>query len=541
MSNIKRVFKRKGKPFYSLGGQSKNSSGYNEVESEAAFKVVKLLHGNTLEIPIYWNQVESEEGNFDFTTVDMLLASARRNKVNLILLWFATWKNGTMDYTPTWVKTNPQRFKRVMSPTGKTIWVLSSHCQANFEADAKAFVALCNHLKLKDDAEGTVIALQVENEPGILGSDRDYGIEAQTMFDSPAPNELVAFMKAVGKGRVYDLWQQAGGKTSGTWAELFGWSAGELMSAWSIANYIDRVAEAGKATYDIPMYINAWQMEHRWHNPGEDYPSGGAVRRVLDIYKWFTPHIDLIAPDIYIGDSKGYESICASYSRTDNPFFVPESGSSIVSDGIMFRAIAEYNAIGYHVFGIEHILDENGSVRPRFQKLVDNFRCVAAMIPLLLEYQGTGKIQSIFQEEGMLSQLLDFDGYQGLIQFDDGLQPRISPTDWRHHPKQMMTREDTPIEHGRGLVIQASRNEFYLVGANCRLFLRPKLSPDRTLDVSFVSTYLLSRLGQYLNVDEGHFDQKGKFVVDRQRNGDETDYGLWVEPDIGVLRVIMYD
>ena len=40
-------------------------------------------------------------------------------------------------------------------------------------------------------------------------------------------------------------------------------------------------------------------------------------------------------------------------------------------------------------------------------------------------------------------------------------------------------------------------------------------------------------------VDEGHFDKNGKFVADRVRNGDEVWHrGLWVESDIGVLRVI---
>ena len=106
-----------------------------------------------------------------------------------------------MDYVPAWVKTNPQRFKRIISPTGDDLWDLSSHCPANFEADKKAFTALCKYLKAKDSAEHTVIGIQVENESGIIGSDRDYGPEAQAMFDSPVPAKLLSSMKAAGKGR----------------------------------------------------------------------------------------------------------------------------------------------------------------------------------------------------------------------------------------------------------------------------------------------------------------------------------------------------
>jgi len=93
-----------------------------------------------------------------------------------------------------WVKSNPQRFKRVTSSTGNPMWVLSSHCQANLQADINAFTALCKHLKNKD-VDRTVISIQVENEPGIYGSDRDYGTEAQAAYDSPVPAGLVTAMK----------------------------------------------------------------------------------------------------------------------------------------------------------------------------------------------------------------------------------------------------------------------------------------------------------------------------------------------------------
>jgi len=94
-----------------------------------------------------------------------------------------------------------------------------------------------------------------KTNPGILGSDRDYGPEAQAVFDSPVPAKLVSSMKKAGKGSVYDIWQKAGGKESGNWTDLFGWSAGEFMSAWSVASYIDKVAEVGRAVYEIPMYM----------------------------------------------------------------------------------------------------------------------------------------------------------------------------------------------------------------------------------------------------------------------------------------------
>jgi beta-galactosidase GanA len=92
MTAIKRVFMVDGKPFFPLGGQSSTSSAYNSNEIEPAFQAVKLLHGNTLLTDVYWEHIEPEEGKFDFSMVDDLLASARRHGLKLILLWFATWK-----------------------------------------------------------------------------------------------------------------------------------------------------------------------------------------------------------------------------------------------------------------------------------------------------------------------------------------------------------------------------------------------------------------------------------------------------------------
>jgi len=52
MSDIKRVFRVDGKPFFPLGGQIHNSSGYNLAEMETAFKALELMDANAVEVPV---------------------------------------------------------------------------------------------------------------------------------------------------------------------------------------------------------------------------------------------------------------------------------------------------------------------------------------------------------------------------------------------------------------------------------------------------------------------------------------------------------
>src|SRR5665811_1229108 len=176
-------------PFLILGGQAHNSSGWPGMLPQV-WSAVKTMHANTLEVPIYWEQIEPQPGKFDFSLVDTLLKQGREHKVHLVLLWFATWKNGSSHYMPEWMKREPSKYPNITGRNGQPVDSPSPHTQAAMEADAKAFAAVMGHLK-KSDPQHTVIMVQVENEPGAWGSVRDYSADAQKLFEGQVSAELL--------------------------------------------------------------------------------------------------------------------------------------------------------------------------------------------------------------------------------------------------------------------------------------------------------------------------------------------------------------
>src|ERR1017187_4649965 len=92
-----------GKPFILLGGQVGNFSAFPEI-MERSWGRFKAMNLNTIEYPVYWNVIEPEEGKFDFRGFDQILHGVRSQGLRADLLWFGTWKNGAMDWTPDWVK-----------------------------------------------------------------------------------------------------------------------------------------------------------------------------------------------------------------------------------------------------------------------------------------------------------------------------------------------------------------------------------------------------------------------------------------------------
>jgi beta-galactosidase GanA len=88
-----------GAPYLILGAQVNNSSAWPAMLPKV-WPAMEALHVNTVEIPVYWEQFEPRQGQFDTTLVDTLLQQAREHHVRLVLLWFGTWKNGSGHYQP---------------------------------------------------------------------------------------------------------------------------------------------------------------------------------------------------------------------------------------------------------------------------------------------------------------------------------------------------------------------------------------------------------------------------------------------------------
>jgi len=525
-----------GKPFFALGAQAHNASGYAMKDLDRAFEAVQFFGGNSLAIPVYWEQVEPVEGEYDCTMVTEIIERARKEGLKIVFLWFGTWKNGTMKYAPVWVKKNKARFPRVTLPSGFDTTVLSAHGMETRAADSRAFAQVMAAVKAADPEQDTVLGMQVENEPGIMGGAiRDWSELGNAAMAEAVPEGLVEFIRARGCGDLYDIWQANGAKVGADWDTTFGDHGSECMNAYATASYINAVVEAGKAVYDIFMYTNVWLDNQGWNVPGFNYPSGGAVARTLDIWKYAGPALDLIAPDIYHPDKEEYERAMRIYDRDDNALYIPESAC----DGEynirgIFHAIADHNSIGHHVFGVETMVDNDGYLRDAMIPMVKSLSMVNDILPLILKYQGTGRIHAITQNEGQTHGYYEFGDWMCQVEFGkrtDG---------WNQMDYLHLDDVGEPGDCGRGLIIQVADNEFYLVGDGLRLFFHRKVHGGH-LSPILTTEFLLQRSVNYATLTEGYFDEDDNYVIERYRSGDENDFGVWTCYDVGVIHFELTD
>ena len=473
-----------GKPFIILGGQVNNDGAFPD-RMERAWPKLKAMNANAVEYPVYWNEIEREEGKFEFRDFDQILHRARAQGLRVVMLWFGTWKNGAMDWAPNWVKSDLTRFPRVLDSGGKPIRVLSPHFRATLEADKKAYVAMMTHLRQVDEADRTVILMQVENEPGLFGSIRDYSPEATKLFNGPVPAALVAALK----------------KKPGNWTEVFGSRlAEESFTACYLSSYINEIAKAGKEVYPLATYVNAWQGGEdtadafdSFDRAGESYPSGGPVSHMLDLWKANAPDIDVLSADTSVQPLVNFRMINARYVRPDNPYWSPEAGRTMSGARTFFYALAEYSTIGFGAYGVDS--GAGPELADRFVDLGADFRLVNATMPVILDLQASGKLKAAIADDVIRGKNLIFDRYHLLVRFLAAANSFTQPPMLPPTPQSpvSVSPPQVPTPAARVLVGELGPDEFLIMGFDAAVDIRPTVGSGFTA-------------AQFLQVEEGVYE-----------------------------------
>ena len=517
-----------GRPALLLGGQLHNSSPSSPAYMQPVWDRLAVAGIRTVIGSASWTHVEPVEGTFDFTTVDEQIVQARSRGMRLVLIWFGAFKNAASTYAPPWVRGDVRRFPRAEVHSEKKVAftyegampkpVLSVLNPELLDADRRAFVRFMEHLA-GADPEHVVVMVQVENEMGILRDSRDRSAAAEAMWSSPVPDALIEYLGSHERDLRPELaavWARQGKRRSGTWSTVFGddWQADEVFMAWGFASYCGALAAAGKEAKPLPMYANAWLGPQPGQPHAGDYPSGGPVGRVIDVWKAAAPSLDLVAPDIYVDDAK---PVLRDYDRPDNPVFVPESRFAV---GRMFWALGHHRALGFSVFGVDH-------ARPDGQ-LARACAVLGEMEDVVTAAQAEGRIAGVLLDEGETEHRFTLGGYDvvarnarallGRMLLDAGVgeppAPPPPPSETDGSPHGPSPADARPF----GLVIAEAQDQFLLVGQGVGLDF------SRGADLVEIDA-----------VEEGRFEA-GRWVAGRSLNGDERLFLLPFD-GIGAVRI----
>jgi hypothetical protein len=391
--------------------------------------------------------------------------------------------------------------------------MLSAFSESNWRTDARAFAALMRHLR-QTDRRHTVIMVQVENEIGMIPEARDHSARADVAFAQQVPAELLDYLqahKATLIPEFREVWEKAGGKISGSWEEVFGPGRGtaEIFTAWWLARYTERVAASGKAENPLPMYLNAALIRSHFQ-PG-DYPSGGPLPHLMDVWRAGAPHVDFLSPDIYFPN---FTEWCDKYHRSGNPLFIPEALRDTANP---FYAFGQDDALGFSPFGIDDppaMSGANEMMMPR-PRLEDCYAVLSQLAPLILENQGKGTMAGVLLDETNQAQKIRLGRYVLNISHDYIWNGSRDP-----HP--------SPWPRFGGLVIALGPDEFLVAGCG--------------LIVTFTADSPGDPLAGIQSIEEGSFIH-GRWVAGRRMNGDEDHQGRHlrlIPGEVGIQRVKLY-
>jgi hypothetical protein len=497
-----------GAPFLIRGGELENSTASSRAFLRPLWPRFAAMHFNTLLAPVYWELIEPQEGRFDFSGVDGLIADARAHNLRLVLLWFGSWKNSMSSYVPAWVKRDRKRFPHVVRSDGGSEEILTAFGADNLAADARAFAALMSHLRRTDARRRTVIMVQVENEVGMIPEAREHGKAADAAFLAPVPKALTDYLAAHRDTLapvLRNAWQVRGFKTDASWPDTFGEgpATDEFFNAWFQARYTGDVAARGKAIYPLPLFVNA-ALIRPGRMPGQ-YPSGGPLPQVFDIWRAAAPALDFLAPDLYFPN---FAEWAEKYAKPGAAFFIPETGrvngSEMAANALY--AFGKLRAAGFSPYAPEYLAPDDAKA------IGKAYDIVGQLTPLILSRQGTDEIAGIHPPVAfdggadLAPQTVTLGDYRFSVRF--GEPP---PTAIGAPPPP-----EAPGAHG-GLILQTGPDEFLVAGTG------------------MIVQFGLANAGGQAGIEsiqEGSLAD-GRWQPGRTLNGDDSNQGRYLRVPFG--------
>lgn len=503
--------------FLLLAAETHNSAGTSRDYMSNVWKKADELNCNAVLVPISWESIEPQADCFDFTLVESLMNEAESHHKKLVLLWFGSWKNGLSTYVPGWIKTDLSRFPRTENEHGIKSRILSMFGSGILPAELKCFKKLIEYIKESDEEKQTVVAVQIENEVGILDAARDFSPLAEEAFERNVPTGLLEYLRDAKSDFFPQKIKEAEHTAGRPWKEIFGEYADEIFMCCHYARHINELAKCAKEIYALPMFTNVWLKESEHEKPGF-YPCGGPIPEMLDVWKCTAPFLDLIAPDIY---SFEFDKFAGLYARNDNPLFIAETRRDKWAVANLYTAVGKYNTLCYSPFGAESIgenksyitqiihtnaADKNVSNEMIKEYLSQSYKVLGNMMSIILEYYGTDKMTGFSQDEGHMTKHIAFGKYHISIEF--------------YHPID----DENEFIPAAGIVIERNENELIFIGYGYR---------------ASVKTMNVRKQLDFLSLEKGVFDQDSNWHKYMDLNGDEQ--RIQMEEKVTILKAEYYE
>jgi hypothetical protein len=319
-----------------------------------------------LKVPVKWSMVEPQRGRYDFSYLDHVVKTARRNGLRLVIGWFGHYASGDGTiyrnltdevFAPMHVIEDDGTYPRAVDGDGVPHHNAASYACGDIVRDeVAAFRAFMRHMRKIDGRRRTVQMIQVENEIAQFGADR----ENRKQWRDHRPEA----------DRLFRKWKYR----KGTDELVF--TARMLAEKW-----LAPLTRAGKSEYPLPQFLNyvSGLLGGR--------VTGGAPGEDVATHLAACPALDFIGRNLYMRPNRTVAEMRAAIREWCVAGNIPaitetNSGTDAVAPRLAFLSIGEFGApvfapwalnISYPGAGVPYVL-EDGSLANGAFALRDAYR-----------------------------------------------------------------------------------------------------------------------------------------------------------------------